>query len=145
MKSWFIGTVSLKFSTKLRKNYLDGWLDKIPLIGFENNEVKNTYPMALNFNKILWMHTHKPEGSEEKEVIPEVVIKQWVTTGRLKLRISTKTGTRFLEGWIAKCPVKGWEDRAIKNKFHLVIDDKRLAYLRDKNPNGADKAEVVTK
>jgi hypothetical protein len=31
----------------LRKNYLDGWLDKIPLIGFENNEVKNTYPMAL--------------------------------------------------------------------------------------------------
>ena len=45
-----------------------------------------------------------------------------------------KTGTRFLEGWIAKCPVKGWEDRAIKNKFHLVIDEKRMAYLRDKIP-----------
>ena len=41
MKSWFIGTVSLKFSTKLRKNYLDGRLTKLPLIGFESNEDKN--------------------------------------------------------------------------------------------------------
>jgi len=144
MKSWFIGTVSLKFSTKLRKNYLDGKQHTLPFIGFESNDKKNLYPMALNFNKTLWMHTHKPEGSEEKEVIPEVVIKQWVSWGWLKLKISVKTGTRYLEGWLGGSPVKGWEDRSIKNKFYLVIDEKRMAYFRSKNPNGADKAEVVS-
>ena len=145
MKSWFIGTVSLKISSKTKKLYLEGWDDKVPILGFENHEIKNTFHMVLNFNKILWMHTHKPEGSEETEVIPEIAIKQWISRGKLKLKISRRTGIRFLQGWIGKNPVLGWEDKGIKNKFHLVIDDKKLAYLRSKNPNGADKAEVVSK
>jgi hypothetical protein len=145
MKSWFIGSMNLKFSPKTRKTYLEGWDDKLPILGFENHEIKNTFHVVLNFNKILWMHTHKPEASEETEIIPEIAIKQWVSRGKLKLRISTKTGTRYLKGLIGKNPVLGWEDRGIRNKFHLVIDDKELAYLRNKNPQGADKAEVVSK
>ena len=145
MKSWFIGTVNLKFSTKNRNQYLEGWDDKLPFLGFENHEIKNTFHLVQNFNKILWMHTHKQNATQEAEVIPEIAIKQWVTRGKLKLKISTKTGTRYLEGWVGKNPVLAWEDRGLKNKFHIVIDDKKLAYLRDKNPNGADKAEVVSK
>ena len=43
-------------------------------------------------------------------------------------------GTRF--------PVLGWEDKVIRNKFHLVVDFERLNFLRNKYPNGADKAEI---
>jgi hypothetical protein len=145
MKSWFIGTISLKFSTKNKKTYLEGWDDKIPVLGFENHEIKNTFHLVLDFNKILWMHTHKQEATEQAEVTPEIAINQWVSRGKLKLKISTKSGTRFLEGWLGKNPVLGWEDKGMKNKFHLVIDDKKLVYLRTKNPDGADKAEVVSK
>lgn len=142
MKSWFIGYVNIKFSSKRGRMYLDGWDDKLPILGFESGKSQNNFNIVINFKKVVWMHTHKQEDDKLTEETPEVEIKQWVPRGVLKLQVTKRTGLRFLKGYIGKTPVLGWEDKKIKNRFHLVVDFDRLNFLRNKYPNGADKAET---
>lgn len=146
--SWFIGVMNLKYSTRTKHNYLEGKNDNLPILGFEDQKVKNTFNVVLDYKKTKFMHNDIEKEVVQSEAESQLTDHQsgkikWLPMGRMKLKISVRKGIRFLEGYISGNPVKGWENREIKNRFHIAIDEKRLAYLRDKNPNGADQAEVV--
>ncbi len=144
-KSEFIGKLELKTDIKNGKNYLEGYFYRLPIHGWERREIKNSFILNINFGLLLETHTHGPKGSNEKDVIPKIEIKQSVIWGSVKYKIANKTGNRYLKGTLGGIPVLGWEDKKIKNKFHLVIDDSKRDYLRNKNSKDVGRVEIENK
>jgi len=144
-RSEFIGKLELKTNTKNGKNYLEGYFYRLPIHGWERREIKNSYILNINLDLLLWMHTHGPKGSNEKDVIPKIEIKQSVIWGSVRYKIANKTGNKYLKGRLGGIPVLGWEDKKIKNRFYLVIDDSKRKDSRNKNPQDVGRVETENK
>ncbi len=65
-----------------------------------------------------------------------------VFIGNLKMEL-TKDGRRYLKGWQGNIPLLGFEDKKMKNKFHVTVDAKKLNWMTTQDKKAATKADVV--
>ncbi len=49
--------------------------------------------------------------------------------------LKTSEGKRYLKGWLGKIPFLGYFDKKDPDLIHLILDEKRISELSEKNNN----------
>lgn len=144
-KSKFIGMVDLINDLKTGINHLEGQHLITPFVGYESPKIKLHFDLNLDIKKVITQCTHNQKGTKDLEILLKLEFKQFLNYGYLKVKVSKKTGNRILIGWLGNIPVIGRENRRIRNRFHLEIDEERSLHLRNYNPEDAQIAEIEFK
>ncbi len=57
-----------------------------------------------------------------------------IFVGNVEL-LKTSEGKRYLKGWFGKIPFLGYFDKKDPDFIHLLLDEKRISELSEKNKN----------
>ena len=57
--------------------------------------------------------------------------------------VETKDRRRYLKGWYGKTPILAFEEKKCKDRFHIIIDRKKLDWMDDQKKDSKTDVDVV--